>query len=705
MKLHLPKRNNKILKPENSRNISAFFGFLPYPPVAAGVIFLLLLFVGCKDNPGVDFESIHPENYSPVFLDHYLNTDIMMEKVAQMSGTRAKIDSLLYWTELLKNYEEEAAIIYAAEADRLATGENWKFSRAISLYYLAMLKGRQTIWGESVENALVDAKISEQLFRTSSREDWKVKVNNLIGGLYYNKFESDTAFIYQSKALEILEVSSFSEKDKLRLRGRIYHDLANIYWDKDSLDLTLEYYHKALEIYQQPDDQAEMARLLQDLGKYYSKQRDFEKAEAAFSRALTLAHNINDTEVLADVYQDLGNVRYLQYKKEPKDSIFSEGMAYFGKSLLLGKENRFRSYDLIAKMYQKRLVTVSRDQKIVYTDSAIVYFNKAIAEVQREGAFEYMQSLVENLSKLCNWRQKIFKKDCMDVLGVSDWSLLNNNYSQIVAKTNKNLEAANFRLRNFERSRQEAVHKSRIRTNWMISLLALLAAGFVFLVLYFKQQQKRLQNRMEALRAQINPHFVANSLNAIESLVNLDKKEAAAKYLIHFSRLSRRILNSSRAPHTSVADELQTLKHFLALEQLRFRDKLQYEINIAPDLSPEQIEIPAMILQPYVENAILHGIKPKTGQGNLIVQVKKEGKYLICTVEDDGIGREKARQIKEKSVFKHQSQGMKITEERLKMVGKVKGSKVDIIDLYDDAGNARGTRVVLRIPYTELKLK
>ena len=121
-------------------------------------------------------------------------------------------------------------------------------------------------------------------------------------------------------------------------------------------------------------------------------------------------------------------------------------------------------------------------------------------------------------------------------------------------------------------------------------------------------------------------------------------------------------------------------------------------------MDAEQWAIPSLLLQPYVENAILHGIKPKDGPGRVVVKAKQNDRYLICIIEDDGIGREKARELKAKSVLaQHKSQGMKITEERLRTIGKVKGSKVEIIDLFDEEGKARGTQVVLQIPLKPYK--
>ena len=150
---------------------------------------------------------------------------------------------------------------------------------------------------------------------------------------------------------------------------------------------------------------------------------------------------------------------------------------------------------------------------------------------------------------------------------------------------------------------------------------------------------------------------------------------------------------------TSLSSELKTLDHFLALEQLRFRDKLTYNIELDPDIDGALVEVPAMILQPYAENAIWHGIKPKPEGGHVQVGVRKEGKVLVFIVEDNGIGREQSRALKQASVMKHKSMGMKVTEDRIKAMGRVKGSQVEIQDLKDAAGSATGTRVIIRLPF------
>lgn len=252
-----------------------------------------------------------------------------------------------------------------------------------------------------------------------------------------------------------------------------------------------------------------------------------------------------------------------------------------------------------------------------------------------------------------------------------------------------------------EQLEDTATHPGTLQKRELLlaSLVVLLLVALIFLLFLQRAKQRKLIAKMEALRAQTNPHFISNSLNAIESLVNHGKNEAAAKYLIHFSRLSRRILNSTRNPQTNLKEELQTLAYFLSLEQLRFGDKLQYEFEISDGIQPDLIEVPAMIFQPYIENAILHGIKPKEGSGKVDLRIERQGKYLVCNIEDNGIGREKSKQLKASSVFKYKPYDLKIAKKRVQAIGEIKGSKIKIVDLHNTQGEVLGTRVIIWLPF------
>ena len=215
----------------------------------------------------------------------------------------------------------------------------------------------------------------------------------------------------------------------------------------------------------------------------------------------------------------------------------------------------------------------------------------------------------------------------------------------------------------------------------------------------FKKQLAQAETK--ALRAQMNPHFIFNSLNSINSFVMDQKHEIASDYLIKFSKLIRLILDNSRSETISIEKELETLKLYVILESARFDNKFKCIYNIAEDVNTNSIMIPPMLLQPFVENAIWHGLMQKEGEGTITIEIKKEDEeFLNISITDDGIGREKAAELKSKSAT-HKSHGLKVTSQRIEMMNKLNstGAQVHIFDLKDEQGNATGTKVELIIPY------
>jgi hypothetical protein len=219
------------------------------------------------------------------------------------------------------------------------------------------------------------------------------------------------------------------------------------------------------------------------------------------------------------------------------------------------------------------------------------------------------------------------------------------------------------------------------------------------LTIEFKKQLAQAETK--ALRSQMNPHFIFNCLNSINSFVLDQKHEIASDYLIKFSKLIRLILDNSRSETISIEKELETLKLYVLLESARFDDKFKCVYHIDKDVDTNLIMIPPMLLQPFVENAIWHGLMQKEGEGTIIVEIKKEDEeFLNISITDDGIGRENAAALKSKSAT-HKSHGLKVTSQRIEMMNKLNstGAQVHIVDLKDEQGNAMGTRVELMIPF------
>ncbi|NTV83389.1 MAG: histidine kinase [Bacteroidales bacterium] len=209
----------------------------------------------------------------------------------------------------------------------------------------------------------------------------------------------------------------------------------------------------------------------------------------------------------------------------------------------------------------------------------------------------------------------------------------------------------------------------------------------------------------KALRLQMNPHFMFNSLNAIQNFVLANDTDKAVNYLAKFSHLMRMILANSTASLITLKDELKALTYYIDLEKLRFDDKFEYVIVRDPSIDEEFVEIPPMLFQPYVENAIIHGLVNSSKPGLLEIVIRQINRgTLLCTIKDNGIGREKAIEIKNASGIKRQPKGMMITQERIEIFNKQnkKNFSVKITDLKDEQGKPTGTMVEFTIQFKEI---
>ncbi len=216
-------------------------------------------------------------------------------------------------------------------------------------------------------------------------------------------------------------------------------------------------------------------------------------------------------------------------------------------------------------------------------------------------------------------------------------------------------------------------------------------------------QQKVAELEMQALRAQMNPHFIFNCLNSINRFIFKNETKVASDYLTRFSRLIRMVLLHSQKKLVPLEDELEMLKLYLDMERLRFKNAFDYHITTTNAIENSSVFIPPLLLQPFCENAIWHGLMHKDGPGHLNIELNEDNGILNCIITDDGVGREKAEAFKSKSAEKEKSMGLKITTERLSLLnqGTTGGTFYEIEDIRNEQGDIAGTKVELKIRYKE----
>ena len=290
----------------------------------------------------------------------------------------------------------------------------------------------------------------------------------------------------------------------------------------------------------------------------------------------------------------------------------------------------------------------------------------------------------------------------------------------------KNIENSVRAEMNFEFDKKEALQKKELEKQSILYeeqskrhtmqlffavLLALLVAGIGFLINNRLQLKKTLTLQKElaeyeqkALHLQMNPHFVFNCLGSISSFIAQNGTDIAVKYLAKFAKLMRLTLEYSKESLIPIDKEIESLQNYLELEQLRFNNKFDFtikkNINIEDDMA-----LPPLLLQPFVENAIIHGLIPKEEKGKININFIIENESLICTIEDTGIGFDKSKALKESLISAHKSMALDITKKRLEMIetSTTKKAKVEILEIKNENDKVLGTRVVLNLPVQYMK--
>lgn len=247
------------------------------------------------------------------------------------------------------------------------------------------------------------------------------------------------------------------------------------------------------------------------------------------------------------------------------------------------------------------------------------------------------------------------------------------------------------------------------QTLWFKIIMVLLVIGLIYLLVRFikKQEEKKskikekiAELRMQSLRSKMNPHFIFNTINSIQYFLTCNEQRVALSYLSKFARLMRTTLEYSDKPDISIAKELEAVELYLELEKLRFENEFDYEIIVDPAIKIKESRIPNMLIQPYVENAVKHGIKVKNGKGFISVKLKKTDLGIRYSIEDNGIGISKSLAEKANHKVYRKSSGMEVTRNRLELMNSnnSKISNVEVLDLSEENPDKSGTRITVTIP-------
>ena len=608
------------------------------------------------------------------------------------------------WAYVTTRTKLDSATIYADTIHSLSTKINYDYGVALSHFYYGVINRFKGNYYEGINH------IRRFIEHNESKGDSLRTASGLFqfAVMHSNLGNYTKSLVAYYRIFNIHE--STNNKDGM---GFTLHSIGNIQRKLEKHEDAIKSYQQSIELKKEIADISGIWMSFASLGNTYSELKDYKKAENYYLRAIPYAQQVNQLFGIAFIKENMGNlynkmndhIKALTLHKEAlsiREKLPSKDKIAYCKHkvgetyLKLGDLKNAKTY-----LFQSLLILENIKAKPLLLENYKSIANLYDFEKNYKLAFKYHKLYTQVKDSVFNTKKN---KQLLEV---------ETKYQTIQKDQEITLLTKENELKEKEAQRQDEIKKAIL----IGSFLTLLLAGLFIYTLYqklknqkaiaAKDEEIKISNlreqmgalEMKALRAQMNPHFLFNCMNSINSMILSDDNSNASKYLTKFSKLIRLMLENSEAQNVSLKDELDMLKTYIELESTRFKGKIKYSINVAENLDDEMTLIPSMVLQPFIENAIWHGILPKNKEGKIKIEIKEKDDYLQCSITDNGIGREASMELKKDSKHKKKSMGIKITTDRLKLLTKEKIKEViNIIDLKDQYNNVLGTQVNILIP-------
>ncbi|WP_338814537.1 histidine kinase [Bernardetia sp. Wsw4-3y2] len=541
------------------------------------------------------------------------------------------------------------------------------------------------------------------------------KTLNNIGNSYGSLEQYDSAIFYYLESIKIDE-----KLNNPRDLVHSYGNLGMIYGTLKQLDLSLKYQNKAYELAKEGSFQGELLQLSVNLGHSYHLIGESDSSIYYMKKAVLLSEKLNSQIGLYRTQTNLAEYYYLRNEN-------NQALEYINRAMGILEKEKLPNYSGHA-LYINALILKEKNQ-----------YQEAKEKVYQSLSFmkDNSKEIKENYSLLANIYAYLNKPDSVNVYLKKHQKITELLNQQDISKaiatlqTKYETEKKEQQIKDLEQQKTIDELKSKTEISSLqaqrsilgLVLLApislLIGGGWyvnrrrLYLKLEAEQKERAKQlSELKALRSQMNPHFIFNALNSIQDFILLSEKENAQHYLGKFATLMRGFLDSSSKEKISLEKELPLLKSYIELEGLRLGEEFSYEIifdNKIDEEQLEEIEIPPLLIQPYLENAFKHGLLHKMGEKKLLLEFDKVEKqnenFLQLKITDNGIGRQKSAEINARKAKTHQSFATQATEERLELLKNQsttnKNIEVEINDLKDNQGNGKGTEIVILIPTNE----
>jgi tetratricopeptide (TPR) repeat protein len=432
------------------------------------------------------------------------------------------------------------------------------------------------------------------------------------------------------------------------------------------------------------------------MAKVYNVQQKYDTALICLKKALALNRSMNYAPAIADSYYNLAQTMFLMQKNESAQE-YLDSCIYLAERYAVSKD--LANYYLLqaeillskqannsALSYLKKSYALAKEAQIPssISDATRLLHSVYSASGNYEQAYSYLNEFkqMEDSLKTDENITEVTKLEMQYLFDKKEQQLKHEQEQQLLIRENK-------------------LKRQQVLLLALLIVMALTVALAIFIIraINIKNKYRTLELEQKLLQVQMNPHFIFNSLCAIQNAMIENKTNEADLLLTKFARLIRTILENSRLPYVAVESEVETLQNYLDIQKIRFKTNFKYHIEIDEAINTESLAIPPMMAQPFIENAIEHGLLPKKEQGNINIQFAKKNGLIELIIEDNGVGRASMQENKPSYQEKH-SLATVLTKERIRAMQKTvnKDAYFEIIDLRQN-GHPSGTKVVFCLPY------
>ncbi len=543
--------------------------------------------------------------------------------------------------------------------------------------------------------ALEYYSISYKIYKKRNDSIGIARALNQTGNIHYRWGNLKESLELYARALNIQK-----EKNDKQGMSSTMNNIGNIYYSWKNFDKALQNYLEVLDIKKQLGDSTELANNLINTGSVYLEKEDFQLALQYYQKALMLTQKANDKNMTANCLLNMGVLSFVQGK-------YNEASSYYNNAyrLLVELDNKLS----LATVYRNMAETEIKKTNI---NKAEFYLQKALSIAKNENIIHLIADCYYIQYKI--YEQKNDYKNALT--SYIDYKTLNDSLFNEQARQQLNNLQARYEIEKKEKELQqktlqinEAKKQIKIQRLWFLLIFTIFTMSVLFIIYYHKNKTKEKQRmlqeeinkqRQQALSAQMNPHFISNALNSIQKYFLTNDFEKANEFLADFGALIRKILENSRENFILLKDEITYLRLYLSLESLRLNNKFLFEINISGNIEDSKIKIPPLIVQPYIENAIWHGIAPSQEKGEITIKLKQNKSFLYWTIQDNGIGINASKQEKKHRTNNKKSLALIITKERLRLLNSYMKNKysVSVTDLSDTNPYLHGTKVEIKMP-------